>query len=93
MHFRGYSPFTRSPQPEKPPPIMDSAQYLFHVPLVWDTTGDRWTAILTYAQQNDLQVVENAILNILYIYDEPTCNAIREFASKHGTHYVVFKRL
>ena len=46
-----------------------------------------------YVQQNDLQVVENTILNILYIYDEPTCNAIREFASKHGTHYVVFKRL
>lgn len=72
---------------------MDTAYYLFYVPSQWDTTGYRWARILAYIQHHNLQVVENAMMNILYIYDAATCQSICQVASEHGTNYVLFQRV
>ena len=67
---------------------MDEAHWLFHVPTAWDLDGTRWTRILTYIQMGLLDVGENAVMKILYIYDPRTLYLIRDFAMADGTNHV-----
>lgn len=68
-------------------------QYLMYVPLASDVTGTRWAAILQYIQVHNLNVSEDAFLNILYFYDSQTFQVVREFAWDEGTHFLAFMRI
>ena len=72
---------------------MENAIFLFHIPFIWDPYGSNWARILWFRQQYNVDVGENLLSNILYVYSVENIQLIRNFAMDEGIHFVLFLQM
>lgn len=66
----------------------DVPLYVFHIPLIWDPTGVQWTRLLTYIQDNDLDVGENFNRRELSNFDQATLRQLSEYTSQYNIRVI-----